>query len=201
MTRFILVGCFLVLAFLAMGAVFWQQELKYQLPTPVPAQYAAVPAGAPVNRTLLPRGSAYFLHFYNPDCPCSRFNARHIHSLIRQFSDSVSMYIVVASQVDVSKAQREFGAEKILVDSDNAIARMCGVYSTPQAAIIDHNGNLYYRGNYNRSRYCTAKASNFAELSLVALLNRQPSPAFGLMATQAYGCEWSDPDKNDIELF
>jgi Domain of unknown function (DUF6436) len=201
MTRFILVGCFLVLAFLAMGAVFWQQELKYQLPTPIPVQYAAVPPGAPVNRTLLPAGSAYFLHFYNPDCPCSRFNARHIHSLIRQFSDSVSMYIVVSSPDNVSKAQREFGDETIVVDKDGAIAKACGVYSTPQAAIIDHNGNLYYRGNYNRSRYCTTKASNFAELSLVALLNRQPSPAFGLMATQAYGCEWRDLNKNDIELF
>lgn len=189
------------MAFLAMGMVFWQQELKYQLPTPKPALHVDVPPGAPVNRSLLPAGSAYFLHFYNPDCPCSRFNARHIHSLIRQFSDSVSMYIIVASQSDVDKAQREFGDEKILVDENNEIARACGVYATPQAVIIDHAGKLYYRGNYNRSRYCTAKASNFAELSLVALLNRQPSPVFGLMATQAYGCEWGETENDEIELF
>lgn len=201
MGRILAVSAFLIVAFLAMGAVFWQQELKYQLPTPVPAQYAAVPVGAAVARDILPAGSAYFLHFYNPDCPCSRFNARHVKSLIREFDDSVSMYIVVPSQQDLAKAQREFEGQKFIVDENNAIAHACGVYSTPQAAIIDHTGKLFYRGNYNRSRYCTAKASNFAELSLIALLNKQPSPVFGLMATQAYGCEWNDPDKNDIELF
>lgn len=201
MGRIVAVCVFLIVAFLAMGAVFWQQELKYQLPTPVPAQYMPVSMGVTIDKTLLPAGSAYFLHFYNPDCPCSRFNANHVKSLIRQFSDSVSMYIVVPSHQDLSKAQSEFEGQNFIVDETNAIANACGVYSTPQAAIIDHTGKLYYRGNYNRSRYCTAKASNFAELSLVALLNRQASPAFGLMATQSYGCEWNDPDKNDFELF
>jgi Domain of unknown function (DUF6436) len=186
---------------MAMGAVFWQQELKYQLPTPVPAQYSEVAVGSSIDRSLLPAGSAFFLHFYNPDCPCSRFNARHVKSLIRQFGDSVSMYIVVPNQQDLIKAQQEFDGQNFLVDEANAIAKTCGIYATPQAAIIDHAGKLFYRGNYNRTRYCTAKASNFAELSLVALLNKQPSPIFGLLATQAYGCQWDDPNKQDIELF
>jgi thioredoxin-related protein len=201
MGRIVAVSAFLIVVFLAIGVVFWQQELKYQLPTPVPVQYQSVAMGASIDKTLLPKGSAYFLHFYNPDCPCSRFNARYVKSLIRQFGDSVSMYVVVPSQQDLSKAQKEFDGQNFIVDKNNNIANTCGVYSTPQAAIIDHEGKLFYRGNYNRSRYCTTKASNFAELSLVALLNKQPSPAFGLMATQAYGCEWNDPDKNDIELF
>jgi hypothetical protein len=201
MGRILAVCCLLIVAAAAMGMVFWQHELKYQLPTPVPTQYKNVPIGTLVDRSALPKGSAYFLHFYSPDCPCSRFNARHVKSLIRQFGDSVSMFIVVPRQQDLAKAKSEFEGLDFIVDDNDAIAKACGIYATPQAVIIDHDGKLFYRGNYNRSRYCTAKASNFAELSLVALLNKQPSPVFGLMATQAYGCEWDDPDKQDIELF
>lgn len=201
MGRIVTVSAFLIIAFLAMGAIFWRQELKYQLPTPVPTDYKNVAHGASIDKTLLPPASAYFLHFYNPDCPCSRFNARHVKSLIRQFHDSVSMYIVVPSSQALTQAQREFEGQNFIVDNTQAIAKACGVYATPQAVIIDHEGKLFYRGNYNRARYCTAKASNFAELSLVALLNKQPSPAFGWMATQSYGCELTDTDKNEIELF
>lgn len=31
------------------------------------------------------------------------------------------------------------------------IAISCGVYSTPQAVIIDGNGQLFFRGNYNKT--------------------------------------------------
>jgi len=201
MGRIIVVCCFLVVAVVAMGTVFWEQELKYNIPTPVPTHYKSVAVGSPIDQTPLPHTGAYFLHFYNPDCPCSRFNAKHIKSLIRQFGDSVSMAIVVPNQKDLEKAEREFEGQIFIVDDDNKIANACGVYATPQAAIIDYDGKLFYRGNYNRSRYCTTKATNFAELSLIALLRKQPSPVFGLLATQSYGCVWNDPNEQDFELF
>lgn len=171
--------------------IFWQQDLQYSLPTPVPASYRDVPIGSPITfPAMLPNGKAHFIHFYNPDCPCSRFNARHIKSLIHDYGDSVSFVVIVPSQASVRQAASAFGEDlTIIPDEEGIITKACGVYSTPQAAIIDHDGNLFYRGNYNRSRYCTTKATNFAELSLVALLNGRPSPAFGLLATQAYGCE------------
>lgn len=182
----------------AIVAIFWNQELKYQLPTPKPPKYQEVAIGAKVSSTLLPKGGAYFLHFYNPECPCSRFNARHLKSLMREYQDSVSMYIIVANEQDLAKANREFGDQQYIVDRNSSIATACGVYSTPQAAIVDFNGNLYYRGNYNKSRYCTDRATNFAELSLLALLNGQPAPMFGLLATQSYGCEWKQENENVV---
>lgn len=194
--RLLVVIGFLIAATGAIAAIFWNQELKYQLPTPKPVDYKEVLIGTNIDETLLPKANAYFLHFYNPDCPCSRFNARHLKSLMRSYHDSVSMYIVVAHEQDLAKASQEFGEQQYVVDRDGKIAAACGVYSTPQAAIVDFNGNLYYRGNYNKSRYCTDRASNFAELSLLALLNRQPPPMFGLLATQSYGCEWKQGNDN-----
>lgn len=183
------------------GIFFWKQELKYQLPTPVPTNYAPVLVGhmVPLPESFQSNHS-YFLHFYNPDCPCSRFNARHLKSLVRSYKDSVKIVVVVSSEDNKHKAQKELGEDLTMwIDEKEELANSCGVYSTPQAAIIDQNGQLFYRGNYNRSRYCTSRASNFAELSLIALLNNQPPPAFGLLSTQAYGCELSA--NPDFELF
>lgn len=196
MARIFLSVLILLTASAAIGFVFWQQELKYHRPTPVPENYQAVPVGAQVELPGIPKGDAAFLHFYNPDCPCSRFNARHLKSIIRSYADSVSIVVVVPDHEALTKAVREFEEVKIVIDDQGAWARACGVYSTPQAAIIDGSSKLYYRGNYNASRYCTARATNFAELSLIALLNHQPSPTFGLLATQSYGCSWESKKNN-----
>ncbi len=184
----------------SIAAFFWNQDLKYSLPTPVPTDYVDVLVGQPVTLSNLKSNQSYFLHFYSADCPCSRFNARHVKSLIRSYGDSLNVVIIVASPDDIEKAKKELGDDlDIRVDINESIAKACGVYSTPQAAIIDRGGKLYYRGNYNQSRYCTARATNFAELSLIALLNHQPSPSFGLLATQSYGCQ-IDNNKNSSFL-
>lgn len=188
---------FLMAFFSGIAAVFWEQEYKYSLPTPVPANYKTVLVGQPVavrEFSNLPDGPL-FLHFYNPDCPCSRFNARHLKSLIRQYGDSVQLFIVVPNLVARRKAVSEFGEkQQYLVDDKLQIANAYGVYATPQAVLVDREGKLFYRGNYNKSRYCTTKASNYAELALVALLNNQKPPVFDFFATEAYGCSFEDED-------
>lgn len=192
----------LVIGVTAIVFIFWKQEMKYALPAKVPDQYLPVLPGQKVDLpSSLRQGSAYFFHFYNPDCPCSRFNAQHIQSLIRNYGDSIRFTIVIPDASALDLAKEELGADlNFISDTDHTIAKACGVYSTPQAAIIDREGKLFYRGNYNRARYCTTRASNFAELSLIALINKQPAQVFGLAATQAYGCELHDPE-SDIELF
>lgn len=175
----------------AMLFIFWKQELQYAQPTPVPASYHEVQPGDSVTLpATLPLSRAFFFHFYNPECPCSRFNARHIQSLLRAYGDSIDFRIVVPDKASLADAREAFGHDQsYLVDEDHTLAHACGVYATPQAAIISVDHHLYYRGNYNRSRYCTQRATNFAELALVSYINGQPAPLFGLLASQAYGCE------------
>lgn len=172
--------------------IFWHEEVRYSLPTPVPHHYAAVDVN---QKIVLEIQGSYadtplYLHFYNPDCPCSRFNAKHIRELIRAHGDSVKALIIVPSIVDIKTAANEFGESlEIIPDEDGRIAKACGVYSTPQAVIIDRNGKLFYRGNYNRARYCTAQATNYAELALLSLINDARPPVFDVFATQSYGCQ------------
>lgn len=192
-----LVGLILTGAVGCVVYIFWQQELKYAKPTEVPEHYVPVLPGELVTLpSPLQENKAYFLHFYNPDCPCSRFNARHVQSLISNYQDSIQFAIVVPDEPGKRQAEEEFGSDFLyLTDMDRSIAKACGVYSTPQAAIITKDKRLYYRGNYNRARYCTTRASNFAELSLIYLMNKQPIPQFGLAATQSYGCALERADQ------
>ncbi|MES1226908.1 MAG: AhpC/TSA family protein, partial [Bacteroidota bacterium] len=62
------------------AALFWYNEWVYSLPTPVPENYIAVPPGQridAVGKFNFDNSRPLFIHFFNPDCPCSRFNVAH----------------------------------------------------------------------------------------------------------------------------
>ncbi|MDB5250133.1 MAG: hypothetical protein JWQ40_4527 [Segetibacter sp.] len=190
----------LVSIFVGIVTLFWQNQLKYTLPTPVPDNYQPVAVGKTIGfkSKLVQNGKPVFLHFFNPDCPCSRFNISHFKSLVDQYKDQVNFAIVVMSKETIYKEkeiQDRFDVE-IPVLFDDSIASSCGVYSTPQAVILKPDNKLYYRGNYNRSRYCTDKKSEYAKLALNSLLNKKMNIGFSDYAVKAYGCELPNCLKN-----
>src|SRR6266487_227940 len=89
----------LTILFIAIAALFWQNELVYSLPTPVPKNYSAVNPGEKINLAgkVELQNRPLFLHFFNPDCPCSRFNITYFKSLVKQYSGEVTFAIVVIS--------------------------------------------------------------------------------------------------------
>src|SRR5947209_3272168 len=94
----------------AIGLVFWLNEWKYSLPTPVPGNYRVVPMGAYVdlskmetlrgfrNPLRVETAKPLFLHFFNPACPCSKFNIPHFRSLAHQYGNKMDFAIVVLSK-------------------------------------------------------------------------------------------------------
>jgi len=176
-------------------AFFWLQELRYNLPTPLPAKYQVVYTGesirAPADLKTDP-SKPVFLHFFNPDCPCSKFNIKHFKELQKKYESKMDFVIVVISDkiFTSEQIQKRFDTP-VAISFDTSIARACGVYSTPQAALIDRNNHLYYRGNYNKSRYCTDKKTNYAELAIEGLLHNNRQLVFSPEALEAYGCELS----------
>lgn len=185
---------FWVLSLFALIAwLFWHNEWKYSLPTPVPQSYHPAQPGDKVTlkEKLQTDNKPLFLHFFNPACPCSRFNIPHVKSLTKKYGNRMTFAIVVMSRdknYTVEEIQDKFGLT-VPVLSDNSIAQSCGVYSTPQAVIIDADSKLYYRGNYNKSRYCTDKNSNYAQMAIDSLLQKTQHPVFSQYALKAYGCE------------
>ena len=174
--------------------LFWQNEWKYSLSTPVPANYHLVKQGDIINisyQSELKEKKPLFLHFFNPACPCSRFNIPHFKSLVKKYSNSINFAVVIMSNdstYTVKDIQDKFGL-LVPVLFDKSLAVSCGVYSTPQAALIDTNHKLYYRGNYNRSRYCTDANSNYAQQAIDSLLARHFNIVFNESALKSYGCQ------------
>jgi hypothetical protein len=191
----------IVLSLLAfVGGVFWEQDWRWGLPTPRPSDLKQPPIG---SRAELPdvlhvrwapsSGRPLFIHFFNPDCPCSRFSRDHVRDLIRTYRDRVTIVAViepeggVVSAETVADVERDLGVPTVL-DGDGSVARAVGVYSSPQAVVVTTAGALYFRGNYNLARYCTDERTAFTRIALEHLLAGAPAYAAPREARLAYGC-------------
>jgi hypothetical protein len=188
----VLVIIWLMLLFSAVGAIFWYNELVYHLPTPIPANYKPINTGTVVKVNIPPGTNSskpLFIHFFNPACPCSKFNAATFKSMVKQYHNRVNFMIVVMSDkhYTVKAIQDKFDLN-IPVSFDPSIAIACGVYSTPQAVLLDTSHKLYYRGNYNSSRYCTDEKTSFAKFAIAGLLDDRAKLVFSPLALRAYGC-------------
>ena len=182
----------LLLLFSFTGILFWYNQWRYSLPTPVPEKYHAVITGEAVDITALKleKNRPVFLHFFNPDCPCSRFNIPYFKELVTEYADKINFAVVVITK-DKSYTPQKISVKyglTVPVIFDSSVAVACGVYSTPQAVLLNTNRTLFYRGNYNRSRYCADKKSNYAQMAIDALLASKQQPVYNRYAAIAYGC-------------
>jgi len=188
----LIVVTWLMLLLSAIGALFWYNEWVYHLPTPVPLNYKPVNQGHEIK---LPdalghyQNKPLFLHFFNPDCPCSRFNISNFKSLVKQYGSHLNFVIIVMNnKFYTAKAIQDKFDLNVPVLFDASIATSCGVYSTPQAVLLDSQHKLYYRGNYNSSRYCTDEKTSYAKIAISGLLNNHTKLVFSQLALKAYGC-------------
>lgn len=189
--RILFAACILLGCGGLVGYIFWQQELKYTLPTPVPASYIPVFFEEEIHLPVM-QTAPVFLHFFNPDCPCSRFNRKHVNELVFQFKDKIKFKVVIPSYASIEEARGFFDDDIEIIVDTAGWAEACGVYSTPQAVIIDQQSKLYFRGNYNRTRYCTDPKTNYAEIALQSFVQHKPLPLMDELAKRAYGCSFAD---------
>ncbi len=188
-------GCLVSLG--GAAGVLWWQDWRYSLPTPRPEGLVQVAAGSRIQVASLdamlpaPNGRPVLLTFLNPNCPCSRFNLDHVRALQQEWEGRVDFAAVVEGPAR-SRAARELARLGLQMDAipdpDGRIAAAYGVYSSPQAVVLDAQRRLYFRGNFNASRYCTVAATEYARLALDSLSMGQPTPRFP-GTDIAYGCE------------
>lgn len=194
--RFFVLAWLLAIA-IAVSAIFWYQDYIYNLPTPVPEGYQTVALGSTIslqNSGLRSSEKPIVLHFFNPYCPCSKFNKKHLLELHKKYGTDVNFVIVLPSKKERDRLKaKELLGENMTMISDNGLSKRCGVYSTPQAVILDQHQKIYYRGNYNTSRYCTTKETEYARIALEALLKKRSTIAQNPLATVAYGCSLPQP--------
>lgn len=190
------IGIYLVVISLIIAGIanaFWQYEIKYALPTPVPQNLQEVCIGDKVafEPWIQQNNKPMLLHFFNPLCPCSKFNMKEYLELTQKYGDEMDFRIVLQSDQlsDVVKIQQKYGSDiKVLPDPEGEISDVFGIYATPQAVILDTTGSIYYKGNYNKARFCTQKDTRFAFTAIQHLLAGETLPRFTELATIAYGC-------------
>ena len=131
-----------------------------------------------------------FEMFRSLQCP-------NFKSLVRKYGDKISFGIVVLNNKNYTakEIQNKFDVA-VPVSFDSTIAAACGVYSTPQAVLLDATRHLYYRGTYNKSRYCTDTRSNYAQMAIDSLFGNINRPVFAGYALKAYGCQLPVCTKN-----
>lgn len=186
--------------------IFWQEQAVYLLPTPKPVDYHEVSLGTKPSllANQLPIGKSerpLFLHFYNPDCPCSRFNLSQFKTMVREYQDSVDFFVILHQSDKAQSAVESEFEVPVIRDDSGKIAEAYGVYATPQALILNGSGEIYYRGNYNKARYCTSRDTRFAELALEAMIDRKPLPQFVELASISYGCSLPSDKKKLTSFF
>lgn len=185
----------------AIALIFWVEEWKYAQPTPKPLTLREVHQGDVVRLPeRIQSEKPVFLHFYNYECPCSRFNIKEFESLVYRFGKDISFFAVLQTDdhpraIEQFKRKYDLGIP-IIEDPEGKLASALGVYSTPQAVIID-KGKIYFKGNYNKARFCTTRNTKFAEIALKALLAGEEAPVFPEIALISYGCEL--PSNNTTE--
>ncbi|MFT3926817.1 MAG: hypothetical protein QM778_30005 [Myxococcales bacterium] len=175
----------------------WREDLRYSLPTPRPPDLKLMPLGAIVpladwlgSSAVVSGERPRLLHFFNPACSCSRFNLTHLRELRDHFRGKVDFLAVVQSVDSNQELAARLASLDLemphVVDRDGRIAREAGIYSTPQALLLDRHARILYRGNYNLSRYCTDPRTEFVRIAIERELSAQP---ISLPQTLAYGCE------------
>jgi len=178
------------------GLGFCHQDLQYSTPTARPAGLDQPGAG---ERIYLPwaglrfeAGKLLFLHFFNPDCPCSRYNLDHIRTLMRRHRSEVQFAAVLQGEGGNERLRAAFdrlGLEiESVVDETGLWGEVTGVYATPLAVLLDRNQRLYFRGNYNLSRYCADPETEYARIELESILAGRPAKPESPTASVSYGC-------------
>ena len=190
--RKFLVICWLLLILAGISKLFWYHEWKYSLPTPVPENYHPLQVGEHVDvarKFNLATNKPLLIHFFNPECPCSRFNVPHFKSLVKKYSEEINFAVVI-----INKSRSYTGSEiqdkydfTVQALFDQSIADSCGVFPPSKAVLLMAEVGFHYRATIIKG-YCINKNSNYAEMAIDSLLGLHSYPICSQCGVKAYGC-------------
>lgn len=185
----------LTIGFSLVLSLLWGFEQDYNKTPSKPTKFTEIPINSNIIMDEVKLDNKpTLIHFFNPNCPCSKFNFEHFAFLSKKFASQVNFIVATHIKKDESynliDLKNKFDENVILInDSKKTLAQKVGVYSTPQAVILNDSNQLLFRGNYNRARFCTDKRTNFVFLTLNAIIQGKELPYFDEIATKPYGCE------------
>ena len=134
------------------------------------------------------------IHFWDPDCPCSRFNEVHVKKIISSYiAKNVQFTIVVKGGTAEARHEHMRLAQQVFQDSAVKEIRsdwpvQNGPPSSPAVAVINRQGQLVYFGPYSLGARCAPDKGKFVETVLDKLDSEKNSASKKQLNTLAVGC-------------
>lgn len=133
------------------------------------------------------------VHFWNPECPCNRFNEVHVKKIISEYADkNVQFTIMVSGNSAEKRKLQEDRARKIFthqavinIRSDWPMEK--GPPSSPAVGVINNHGELVYFGPYSLGANCSPDKGKFVE-NILDHLNDEKKIQKKQLNTLAVGC-------------
>lgn len=134
------------------------------------------------------------VHFWDPDCPCSRFNEVHVKKIISDYAEkNVKFTIVVGGSNEAERKQRQILAQNVFnhiavkeIRSDWPMHK--GPPSSPAVGVVNSDGELVYFGPYSLGARCAPDKGQFVEKVLDGLYASKKSANKKQLNTLAVGC-------------
>ena len=139
-------------------------------------------------------GAISVVHFWNPDCPCNRFNESHVKKIITDYAEkNVQFTIVVSGQSAKVRNQRYEQAKEIfshpsVKEIRNDWPMQKGPPSSPAVGVLNSDGELIYFGPYSLGARCAPDKAKFVETVLDGLYKNKARANKKQLNTLAVGC-------------
>ena len=142
-----------------------------------------------------PHFKATVINFWRPDCPCNRYNERHLRELVKTFQPQGVRFISVTSQENIKFSRQKNKALKrlatpLLVDKFNRLNIHFKHSAAPAVAIFDRHGKMIYFGPYSIGATCFSSKDGWVERQLKQVLaGKNLDPYINVAAIGCY-CSW-----------
>lgn len=188
---------------IATGYAFWHFQFSQLRPFTPPQNDRAFFDGEVISKRIeslpiAPAGAATLIHFWDPACPCSRFNDDHLRALVEQYApNGIEVLVVPAPGAPIPSTgtlQARYGTAVRLAAPE---LRALRPPSSPAVAVVDNKEQLAYFGPYSTDGLCSADGGGFVEAVLDNLLAGRQSRQFNTLAFGCY-CPWPTHNKERL---
>ena len=138
---------------------------------------------------------ATVINFWQPDCPCNRYNERHLRKLVEVFQPQGVRFVSITSQQHIKFSRQKDKTFKrlttpLLIDKFAQLNTHFKHSAAPAVAIFDHYGKMVYFGPYSIGAMCFSSKDGWVESQLQQVLaGKNLDPYINVAAVGCY-CPW-----------
>lgn len=166
---------------------------------PLPQQSAIDLNGKPIDLFKVSQGKIIVLIFVRTDCPVSNRYAPLLQRMSDTYASSVRFWLVYPDRKTTPQEIRNHLEQfhykiSALRDPDHSLVKLAKATITPEAAVFDSQGRLFYHGRIDNwyedaSRVRPAATMHELQNAVGAAIGGKPSP---VATASAVGCYISD---------